>query len=169
MGIVALAFGSVPAAWLVPLVYVLGVGSAVLPWLNAEVLLLGAVPLAGHMGGLLAGRLVAPGALVVAMTAGQMTGKCAIYWLARRGRSPQHPRLAGFLARWRDRIERRPYATTALVFVSAVVGFPPFFLVSIAAGAGRMAFAGFVTAGTIGRLIHFGAIAAVPTFGPRWW
>jgi membrane protein YqaA with SNARE-associated domain len=49
-----------------------------------------------------------------------------------------------------------------VVFVSSLVGFPPFYLVSVAAGALEMAFGPFLALGSVGRLLHFGVIAWLP-------
>jgi len=45
--------------------------------------------------------------------------------------------------------------------VSAAVGFPPFFAVSIAAGTFGMAFGAFLAAGGAGRFVHFAALALI--------
>lgn len=135
--------------------YLLAIVSAVLPWVNAEVLMLSAVPLAGTP--------LQLAALAAAVTAGQMTGKSAMYWVGKRstdrGAAPRHPRLSQWLARWRRRLERGPASAVLVVFLSAVVGFPPFYLVSIAAGALGMAFGAFLAVGAMGRLIHFATVA----------
>jgi membrane protein YqaA with SNARE-associated domain len=52
----------------------------------------------------------------------------------------------------------------ALVFASASVGLPPFYIMSVAAGAARMNLAWFIVLGSLGRLIRFGVIVAVPQF-----
>ena len=68
-------------------------------------------------------------------------------------------RGAAAVARWRDRFERHPRAVLATVLVSAVVGLPPFYVVSVAAGAMGLQFRRFVFVGTLGRLLHFAAVA----------
>jgi membrane protein YqaA with SNARE-associated domain len=60
------------------------------------------------------------------------------------------------------RLETRPASALGITFASALVGVPPFFLVSIVAGALNVAFARFLVAGTAGRLIHFTLVAFVP-------
>ena len=49
-----------------------------------------------------------------------------------------------------------------LVLVSSAIGVPPFFLVTLAAGAVGVNFRRFVIAGTIGRLMRFGSLALLP-------
>jgi membrane protein YqaA with SNARE-associated domain len=105
-----------------------------------------------------AGLLVA----VLGVTAGQVTGKCALYCLARRAQTPQSARVGRAIERWRDRYERRPIAALAVILASATFGLPPFYLTTLVAGALRIGFGAFLPAGLIGRLLHFGAIAMVP-------
>jgi membrane protein YqaA with SNARE-associated domain len=61
-------------------------------------------------------------------------------------------------------LQRNPHSAAGVVLLSALVGFPPFYLVSIAAGALEVALMRFLVAGAIGRLIHFGALAFAPHF-----
>lgn len=137
--------------WVVAGYFGLAVLSAVVPWFNAEVVMLSAVPLAASP--------LQLGLLVGAVTAGQMTGKATMYWIARRS----HPaRLQPFLDRWGARLESRPATALGVTFISSTVGFPPFYLVSMAAGALRVTFGGFLAVGTAGRLLHFGLVACLP-------
>jgi membrane protein YqaA with SNARE-associated domain len=141
--------------WVMALAYCgAGFVSAVVPWVNAEVLMLSAVPLARSAPAL--------AALVVAVSAGQMAGKAVMYWVSRRSALPRSPRVQGALDRWRVRFEHRPGAALGLTFVSALVGIPPFYAVSIAAGALRVAFGRFMAVGTLGRLAHFAIVALLP-------
>ena len=140
--------------WIVAVYYPLAVTSAVLPWVNAELLMLSAVPLAENPSGL--------ATLVCVVTAGQMTGKGAMFWIARLSQGSRRGRFESILGRWQTRLVRRPRSTVAVVLVSAVVGLPPFYVVSMAAGALGVAFGRFLAIGSLGRLIHFGAIAFVP-------
>ena len=52
--------------------------------------------------------------------------------------------------------------------VSALVGVPPFYVVSVVAGALRLSFAAFLAVGGLGRLAHFGLLAAAPHLARRW-
>ena len=135
--------------------YALAIVSAVVPWVNAEVVMVSAVPTAvsrWHLTG-----------LVVAVSLGQMTGKSIMFWLSRRTTvRPRWTRWQREIDSWRARYEKRPAAALAVTFVSALVGFPPFFIVSIVAGAVRVAFGWFLAVGLAGRLLHFGAIALIP-------
>lgn len=133
------------------------VGSGFIPVLNAEVFLVAAAALAP--------RELLPLVTVLA-AAGQMVAKSGMY-LGGRGvvRLPSEKRKADLealrarVARWRSR--------DLLVFVSASVGLPPFFAVSILAGTLRFPFPRFLVAGFVGRALRFGAIVAVPALARR--
>ena len=141
-------------AWLVAGCFGAAIVSAVLPWVNAELLMLSAVPLAGSRAEL--------STLVLAVTMGQMTGKSVMYWLSRTATGERAGRIRAITERWRNRFTHHPRSVLAIVLVSAVVGVPPFYLVSIAAGAFKVAFVRFFAVGASGRLLHFAIIAAVP-------
>jgi membrane protein YqaA with SNARE-associated domain len=67
------------------------------------------------------------------------------------------------LERWRGRLTRRRSSPVAIVFLSSAVGFPPFFAITALAGALKLNFAGFLAAGTGGRLIRFAALVMLGT------
>jgi len=136
--------------WLMVGCYGAAVTSALLPWVNAEVLMLSAMPVAAAHGALMP--------LVAVFTLGQMTGKSIMFWLSRSARLPV-PRMRDAVEAWRGRFERHPRSALACVFVSAALGFPPFYAVSVAAGTFRMAFGKFLAVGSAGRFVHFAALA----------
>ena len=140
--------------WMAGGCYILALVSALVPWVNAEVLMLAALPFA---------RSPLHLALLVAlMTLGQMTGKSAMYWCSRRAALRPTLRMRDAMARWKARLDRHPRSALGLVLVSAAVGIPPFYMVSIVAGALNIAFGRFLVVGTFGRLVHFAALALVP-------
>ena len=134
--------------------YGLAIISAVLPWVNAEVLMISAIPVAASRSGL--------AALVIAVSAGQMTGKSLMYWLSRTSTRLRSPLVEGAIRQWRRRMGQRPGATLAVTFLSALIGVPPFFVVSMAAGALDVSFPRFLVVGAAGRLVHFAVVACVP-------
>ena len=147
--------GGLFVGWALGSCFVLSIVSALVPWVNAEVILLGFAAAADSTTQLVA--------LVGVVTAGQMIGKCLLYFVARRAAGiPRHADRAA--SRWRHRLESLRRAPLTLVFVSSAVGVPPFFLVTVLAGALRVGFGGFVTAGTLGRLLRFAGLVAVPRF-----
>lgn len=127
--------------------------SAVVPWVNAEVLVL-SLPAIAQSHAELVG-------LVLIVTTGQMTGKGVVYWAGLVGSANPSPRIASALQRWRHRLAGRPWAAFGLVFVSSAIGMPPFYLMSLLAGAMRLSFVWFLVLGTAGRLTRFGLIVAL--------
>ena len=120
------------------------------PIINAEVYL-------ASIGAMSERAMVLP--LVVVGTLGQMTAKTAIFLggrgLLRLPKARDSERMRVVLAKaraWRGPIE-------LFVFVSAVVGIPPFYIVSLLGGALDLSVARFIVVGFTGRLIRFLAIA----------
>lgn len=128
--------------------------SAVVPWVNAELLMISAIPLADSR--------VELAALIVAVSAGQMTGKAFMYWASRKSTRPYSPMVQRAVDRGRARLDHNPRSVLATVFLSALVGFPPFFIVAVAAGALGLAFRRFLAVGVAGRLVHFAIVAYLP-------
>jgi membrane protein YqaA with SNARE-associated domain len=96
-----------------------------------------------------------------------MIGKCILYWVGRGAVPIREGRIGKALTFWRARFEQSPKKSWSLVFVSAVFGIPPFYVITILSGAFRLRFSRFVAVGTFGRLLHFGMLALVPQFGSR--
>jgi len=124
--------------------------SGVVPVLNAELLVASVVVAAPHIG--------IPLVALVSAT-GQMLTKTALFALARW--TPH--RLTGKARVAVDKAARavgsRGRAASSLVFTSAITGLPPFFGVSLAAGAVGMRTRSFVASGGAGRLLRFAVIA----------
>jgi membrane protein YqaA with SNARE-associated domain len=124
--------------------------SGFLPFVNIEAYLVGAAAL-------LPGT--PPLAVVVPAALGQMAAK-GLLFLGGRG-------LVSLPSRVRDRAlavsarlgTRRP---PAVVFTSALIGLPPFYVVSVAAGMLGFRPGQFLVAGLAGRLLRFGAVFALP-------
>ena len=127
--------------------------SAVVPWVNAELVLLSFTATASSP--------AAMAVLVVVATSGQMTGKLVLYAAGRQGSRVSSPRVARLLDVWRPRCMADPRRADRLVLVSSTIGFPPFIMTSLLAGAVGMDLARFLIAGSIGRLVHFGALVAL--------
>jgi membrane protein YqaA with SNARE-associated domain len=100
--------------------------SALVPWINAEVILLAFAATAGSWTEL--------AALVLVTTAGQMLGKCVLYGVARGTSHRRVGRSDDKVERWRRRLATSRRGSLALVFVSSVVGIPPFYIVTMLAG-----------------------------------
>ncbi len=130
--------------------FVLAIVSGVFPIVNAELYLIGLVLAIGGI----------PEALLLAVViaAGQMVGKGLLFQTARGASKLCTPRLARRLQRVRVRVERwrsEPYSVT---FVSAAVGLPPLYLMTLLAGILEIRFRMFLLVGFAGRTLRFGTI-----------
>jgi membrane protein YqaA with SNARE-associated domain len=129
------------------------VGSAVIPVLHAEAYLVAASLLAPP-------ELRWP--LVFAATAGQMLGKVGMYYAGRGallipGERMQR-RIQQATARYRDKGQ----VGSALIFLSSSSGFPPFYIISIAAGMLKFPLVPFIIFGFAGRFIRFAVAVFLP-------
>lgn len=104
--------------------------------------------------------------IVALATAGQMVAKTFMY-LVGRGvfRLPLGSRRLD-LARWSERVARWR-SKDLLVFFSAALGLPPFYVISILAGVVRFPYPRFLGCGLAGRLVRFSLLVAMPPVG-RW-
>jgi membrane protein YqaA with SNARE-associated domain len=130
--------------------FVGSVVSGIAPFVNAELMVVAAA----------AALPEAAIPLVAAVSAGgQMATKTAVYGVARwiPARLPTRARAA--LAAMSDRLARRTGALVPLVFISASVGLPPFYGVSLACGALRVRLSVFVGLGLLGRAVRFLVLA----------
>jgi membrane protein YqaA with SNARE-associated domain len=135
---------------------VVGLVSGLVPILNTEAYLLAVAAFAPS------DRLLP---VVLLTTLGQMIAKSLLYFagsgvLSRRFLGARAARLEEV----KRRLERAPTGVAALVFASASAGWPPFYLVSLAAGSLRYSLARFVLVGGSGRLLRFAALVAVSRF-----
>jgi len=131
------------------------IASALVPVLNAEV----------YLAALAASESPPLWPMAAVAAVGQMLGKIVYYYLGKSSldwrwvkKKTDTPRFQAGLARWRGRLEHRPWAAAGLVLVSASVGLPPFAVVAVLAGALRMSLAMFVVVGFVGRLLRFASI-----------
>ncbi len=139
--------------------FALSIVSALVPWLNGEVLLLALAALARSTSDLVS--------LVLLASAGQMAGKCLLYWSGRGTRSLQSARVTRVLASCQERLLHSPSKALALIFISSALSIPPFYVVTILAGALRLKFGPFLAVGACGRLIRFGVLVLVPSVAFR--
>lgn len=122
--------------------------SGLVPLVNGEVVVAGAA---------LAATPDARLPLLAACAAGQMLAKTCLYGLARWSPERLPRRARQSLARARQvRLSRRSAAL--VVLASACIGLPPFYVVTLAAGALRIPPALFVIAGTSGIVARYAVI-----------
>jgi membrane protein YqaA with SNARE-associated domain len=88
-----------------------------------------------------------------------MTTKTLLYGIARWAPARLPAKARGVLERASAAVAARGGAAGSLVFTSAVIGVPPFYGVSLAAGALHMRLRSFLVGGALGRIVRFGAIA----------
>ena len=135
--------------------YGAAVVSALIPVVNAELLLLSLIALTASRGGAVTMALI--------VTAGQVTGQGLLYWLARGVTTWRPSRLYGAaIDRWRARFEGAPRSLTGFLFVSATTGLPPFYAITVLSGTFRINFARYIIVALAGRAIRFVAIAFFP-------
>jgi membrane protein YqaA with SNARE-associated domain len=132
--------------------------SGIFPLVNAEIFLVGVAAVTPSS------RLWV---IVALATAGQMVAKTFMYLVGRgvfrlpwKGKARVDLDVASaWVTRWRSK--------DVLVFVSAALGLPPFYLTSIAAGTLHFPYGRFIGWGMAGRVVRFAVLVAVPGVG-RW-
>lgn len=142
---------SLLAAWLTT--FAVCIAGSIVPLINTEIYLVSAVALSPV-------SYVVP--LVIAASLGQMVGKVVMYYAGRGVLRLPSERVRTKMVAMQARIQARPREGAVVLFTSATVGLPPLYVVSIACGAARMNLVSFFVIGTVGRLIHFAAVAAIP-------
>lgn len=127
--------------------------AGVFPWVNGEIVVTGAA------------LLVAPpkmAALVAAAATGQMLAKTAIYGVARW--APERlPRKARRALSRSEVLGRSRVATGLALLVSSSIGFPPFYLTTLAAGVLRVPLGVFAAVGLAGTLLRYTAVVVAAT------
>ncbi len=124
--------------------------SGILPLVNAELLVVAAAAAVPGLG--------VP--LVTAVsTIGQMSTKTLLFALARWAPAKLPERARARVAKACEAASERGGAAGSMVFVSATLGFPPFYGVSLACGALHMPMLPFVLCGAAGRAARFGVLA----------
>jgi membrane protein YqaA with SNARE-associated domain len=95
---------------------------------------------------------------------GQNVGKLVWYYVSRGAldlpwlkRKLGDPKRQASFERWRGIVQGRPVMSGVLTFISAAVGFPPFFVMAMVAGTLRMNVVVFFVAGLAGRTLFFWA------------
>ena len=105
--------------------FMLSIVSALVPWVNGEVILLSLTALARTTWG----RAL----LVLSAGAGQMVGKCILYWAGTGVISLKSGRVQEALSAWKGRFEKSPSKMLSLVFASSTLGIPPFYVITLLA------------------------------------
>ena len=129
-----------------------GALSAVIPFFNMEAFIAVAYAQSNHH----------PLWLAFIGSLGQNTGKLVWFYLCRGAldipwlqKRLDTPKRQAQYEKWADFVEGRPVMSGILTFISAAVGFPPFFAMAMIAGTLRMNAAVFFLTGLIGRTLFF--------------
>ena len=134
--------------------------SGLIPVISAEVYVVAVLALAGSP------------ALAVAVTLlaalGQMVAKGVTFYSAQGLLSLPLGRYQAKLDRARGRVERWKQKPLLVTFISSSVGLPPFYIVSLLAGALEIRFWPFMAVGFAGRVLRFGVIALIPLLLDAW-
>ncbi len=101
--------------------------------------------------------------LVVALTAGHVAGKLVWYWIGTLETRATHPRLRAWFEQAQALRRQYPQLGTGLLASSALTSVPPFHLMVVASGIGRIPVPTFVLTSFAMRLLRFGLVAAFPT------
>jgi membrane protein YqaA with SNARE-associated domain len=140
---------------LILLTFAFGVVSAVIPIFNMEAYISVLYASTDHYPALL---------LAFVGSLGQNLGKLVWYFISRGAldipwlkRQLSSPKRQAQYERWREFVQGRPFMSGALTFVSAAIGFPPFFAMAMVAGTLRMNVVVFFVAGLAGRTLFFWA------------
>ncbi len=132
-------------------------------------MLSGFVPIVnGEVVAVSAALLVPPGmrsALLFACVTGQMLSKFCLYGLARWSPSRLPLKMRNLVAKAQERTKGRK--AWLLVLASAGLGVPPFYLVTLAAGAIRLPAVLFVVAGVVGTMTRYIVVVWGATYFAR--
>lgn len=130
--------------------------SAIVPIVNAELYLLAASALVGPA--------VAP-FMIVGAALGQMTGKSLLYWAGSGALHLPSERLRRMVEGVQKKYQggaAAPALGGTVLFASASVGLPPFYVVTIASGIFRIPFLHFFVIGLLGMLVRCSAVVLAP-------
>jgi len=137
------------------LVVVVGATSSLFPFSPVEPWLIGV--------GLVAPQwLLAP--LIALVTLSSMAAKTLVFLGGRRVEVALRGKTRQRFDRLRDRVRERPRLQQGTLFLSSVVGFPPFYLITALCGSLHMPLRRFLILGTAGRAIRFATIMTLPHF-----
>lgn len=137
----------------------ISIASGFVPFINSELFLIVVTLSAGRMD-------ILPVAAVAAL--GQMIAKVIMY-LSGRGifkvtfkkYEEKVDAMMKKLHQWENKLD-------LILFLSAFVGFPPFYVLTVALGAARHHFIRFIVVGFAGRLLRFVLIMLFPQYFKQW-
>lgn len=102
--------------------------------------------------------------VVAAASVGQVAAKVLLYGVGRGALRLPTFRDGGRVTAAVERLRNARGGAYSVVFAGALLGLPPFYAVSVAAGVLRIRLSAFVVLGLLGRLLRFAAIFMLPRF-----
>ena len=136
-------------------------GSGLVPIFNAELFLV-AVSTWGVSS-------LAPLPLIVLLAAaGQMSAKIILYYTARGALERATGRRKAQIDRARIKMDKWRQRPNWYLLISSTFGLPPFFIISLLAGALKIRLRAFLAIGAVGRVVRFAFIVAVPWISILW-
>lgn len=127
--------------------------SALIPLVNAELVLLGAVAYAPR-------EMALP--LAGAAALGQMVGKVVMYFVGRGALRLPGARVQSVMARAEAKLQARQGMENAVYCASAFLGIPPYYLVAVTSGMVHYPLPRFVVLGLLGRFARFALLVSIP-------
>ena len=127
--------------------------SGIVPLVNAEVFLV-------FVSSLVSKQLLLP--VLFLATAGQMTSKALIYFSGRGIFKLSYKRYEKKINETKEKMQKWESKIGIFVFISALTGFPPFYVTTIIIGTMNYNFFSFFIIGFIGRLFRFGLLILFP-------
>jgi len=100
--------------------------------------------------------------IVLLGAASQMVAKVLLYFTAAGALRLPTGRYQAKIDKARERIEKWRDKPKWILFVSATLGLPPFYVISLLAGALGIRLPTFCAIGLLGRVLRFGVIVAIP-------
>jgi len=138
---------------LIVIVVILSAAGSVLPFSPLEPFLIGLSAVARS-------QWLVPLALLAA--AAHMVGKIALYFGSERVMRFMPTASEATAHRARAQLERRPWLRSVSLFVSAFLGVPSFYAVTVLAGSLKVPLREFAAIGFVGRSARFIALVAMP-------
>lgn len=133
----------------------------------------GFIPLVSTELYILSVSTLAPGhqqlGIVLTATLGQVLAKTVIFLAGAGAADLTRLRASERVARVTAWIEQRRKYLVVVIFTSALAGLPPFYIMSVAAGAVRAPLAMFVSVSFIGRFLRFLLLYEIPGVVAWWW
>jgi membrane protein YqaA with SNARE-associated domain len=133
--------------------------SALVPLVNAELVLLGAVAYAPR-------EMAIP--LAGAAALGQMVGKVVMYFVGRGALRLPGQRVRRVMAQAEAKLKDRQGMENAIYCTSAFLGIPPYYLVAVTSGMVHYPLPRFVVLGLLGRFARFATLVSIPGLLKGW-